>query len=355
MTNPKKVGFVTCSNGHGHAQRTGRIAQALVDRGCAPVIYVTSQAAESLRPLVGVEIRHFDTGTRASVFRGDEDGPRRWLDRLPDLEEFDVVISDNLVELKIRRSDVILCGSFLWHEALTGVNKRYQQWAREFLAADPPHMIASSLLAPPYLHQQTQLHPVGLFTERMLHSSGSSSDGLLVSCGGTDAAQELGRQAVQSLPSFRGRPSRVFIERRLVSRQPPDWMFPAAFDAAMYGEVGAIVCRPGAGTIASGLAAGARLFCFYESENCEMAWNAHRVHESDIGEDWRGDVVGALGAALEYLHNTDAQRKQRQRIDALEFDGDLKAAAYILAASTAADRGSLGPKSTITEPPSVLR
>src|SRR5262249_53569756 len=135
----------------------------------------------------GITLVDFDTGTSAMALRMGTPDAAQWNDRLPDLDGFDLVVSDNLPEVLARRPDAVLMGNFLWHEVIEGCDAAYVARARALLAQHRPSMIASTIFAAPYLSGSTRLQLVGLFGPPVRQTT--RGDDLLVAIGhGGEAA-----------------------------------------------------------------------------------------------------------------------------------------------------------------------
>ena len=105
----------------------------------------------------------------------------------------------------------------------------------------------------------------------------------------------------------------------------PDWLVPADYSVNMYDSLIAIVCRPGAGTVTDGLLSGARVFCFYEGDNREMANTAAALVEAGVGEDCK-DVHSAYAAAISFATDARARDRHRAAASGLAVNGHVQAA-----------------------------
>jgi hypothetical protein len=329
-----RIALIACDNGLGHVRRMLSLSLALRDRGASPVLIAPGGAVQRLGMTYGVplpEVIDFESRTtRADWLAPDANC---WTDEMPALDDFDEVVSDNLVEILALRPRAWLSGSFFWHLALPNFPPHKAARAEELLARHRPRMIATGLFAAPYLAAKTRLDIVGMYALGQVVRSNRSGD-LLISCGKGGEAETATRALLQKI-ACGARPglSKVWVEPALHCYDMPDWMQPASFTPAMYGRLAAAVIRPGVGTVTDALLAGARLFLFHEAGNLEMVLNARRIAETGLGEAFvRTD--DAWWAAVEFAQHRGAQIYHANSLQALDSDGADQAARILLMASS---------------------
>jgi len=275
------VALIACSHGLGHIRRMSLLARALIDQGIQTTIFAPKQKVEKFsNGRSSIKVIDFDTGTSVSALRTCADDV--WTTRLPSLDKFDLVVSDNLLEILNIRPDAILSGSFLWHDALEQINPAWASIQKQLLKNFFPTMLTSSLFAMPEIHRQTQYLPLPLFGSK--NGDNSNSRDILIASGRSGEADHLALDLIQillreGLPNYR----RAHIEPSLFPDYPPKWMVRASFDDQMYRDVTAAIIRPGIGAVSDALLAGCRIFPFYETGNLEMAYNAKRIHILGLG------------------------------------------------------------------------
>lgn len=313
--------FIACDHGLGHIRRVVAVCRELeLLTDASATILARQEHAKKF----GREVDHFETRTtRSALMRGVRQACR-WHERLPSLDAYDVIVSDNLPEVLELRADAILMGSFLWHQALEGIDTDYYRTAERLLRKYKPVMIGSGLFATRQLRSTTQFVDVGLFEQAPI-APGAATD-LLVSCGYTDECLEQTRAAVHALAEREAPPYRkVHVEPRALPGKYPEWMQPADFSPHMYSGLAAAVVRPGAGAVTDALQAGARIFCFYENGNDELKYNAQQLERHGYGVDC-GKAETAVDKALH--RNTSSNGGKMAGTD-MEFAGAKRAAAYI--------------------------
>jgi len=325
--------FIACDHGLGHTRRVVSVCRELKSH---PGITATILARSEQAGKFGGRAEHFETRTtRSALAKGDPDASR-WHDRLPPLDEFDVVVSDNLPEVLEIRNDAILMGSFLWHQALPDIDARYRRNAERLVARYRPTMIGSALFASRQLQSSTQFVDVGLFESSPIAPAAGTD--LLVACGYTDQCLDQTTAAVRAMAEGTKPPyGTVHVEPRALPGRHPDWMAPADFSARMYSRLAAAVLRPGVGTVTDALQGGARIFCFYEQGNDELKHNARQLEVYGYGMDC-GTAEGAVAAALRWARGKDTDAAATAHGGGLSFQGAARAAALVAAINVPAEK-----------------
>lgn len=273
----------------------------------------------------GWRARHFETRTSADALRRGDKQSCEWHRRLPALNDYDVVVSDNLPEVLHVRDDAVLQGSFLWHLALEDVAPEYLVASKRIFAQRRPPMVGTGLFAAPELTGITCYEDVGLI-KSMDIPRGERTD-LLIACGRSGNCEREATAAVSILVERGPGPfDRVQVEPRLLPDNHPGWMRAADFTPVMYSRLAAAVVRPGVGTLTEALEAGCLVYCFYEEGNQEMAFNAAQIELHGLGFDCRR-VDAALSQALSAGKPPHSRTTET---GGLSFDGATRAARYLL-------------------------
>lgn len=326
----KRIALLACSNGMGHVRRMLALALALRQAGAYPVLFAEGCKLARLAQAYGVnalEFREFVSRTECDDWM--EETGRQWVEDLPVLDNYDEVVSDNLVEVLERRPDAWLSGSFFWHCALDGFPAGLAAKAEALLQLHRPRMVTSKLFSPDYLDSRTRLYKVGLYAFPNSVVTGDGNDILLASGTGGGADSDLGALVQEIAAGPRPRCGRVWVEPRMYEANMPAWVQAATFTPAMYAGLLCAVIRPGVGTATDALLAGARLFSFYEAGNDEMRVNAARIAAAGVGEDC-GSARDAWQAALRFIGGVREQIQHRLAVRVLDRDGARQASMLIL-------------------------
>jgi len=326
----RRIALISCSNGLGHVRRLLALSLALREQGAEPVLLAPAQKVERLVNALGIpQPKTVDFFSRTTLSHWMDPTDVGWIDDLPTLDDYDDVVSDNLIEILEVRPDAWLSGSFFWHRSLDEFSAAKAEHAERLLRDVRPKMISSDLFAAPYLEDNTRLSRVGLYS--FGHSPPIKRGGdVLVSCGTGGAIAHEAEDLVSAIATGpRPISGTVFVEPSTYRADMPEWIRPADFTPEMYSALQLAVIRPGVGSATGALLVGARLFCYYERGNGEMRFNAQRVAEVGVGEDC-GNALDAWKAALNWLGDVEARARHDAMAALIDRDGARQAARLII-------------------------
>lgn len=219
-----------------------------------------------------------------------------WFERakqIPDWEQADIILSDNLAAPLSVRSDTILVGSFLWSDVLQMAYpdnsdvRRFATRERELLRAYVPYMLCVEHMTMPSIleytravgfpwmceEQQVVVHQSAL-KKRFAVVGGASgiADAFLSSLvrelvDDKDWTIALPQRTIQSNPEFASVENLVIFD----------------FTTAAYAACDFVIARPGMGTVTDCIAQGIPILAVHEPGNSEMAYIGNRINELGIG------------------------------------------------------------------------
>jgi hypothetical protein len=252
-----------------------------------------------------------------------------WYEKIQDLDNFDIVVSDNLPEVLEIRNDAWLSGSFFWHEIIQEYPLNLKNYYRDLLVKNKPKMISTSYFSQNYLRDYTELFEVGIYGNRLISSNQSRSD-ILISCGMGGGIQEEAKIFIDNLIKLKTVPfKRVWVEPDIYPIDAPNWMFKAIYTADMFDKLVASIIRPGVGTVSESLLSGVKIFTFFEADNLEMQQNVCFLEEYELGVNSKTIQQAWLDSIL-YLKNKKQQDFFLQKLKKIEFNGEKKAAQVLL-------------------------
>ncbi len=295
------------------------------------MLFAPVQAVHALvksENVVAPKLVNFDTNTRIKNWLDGTSA--NWVKLIPSLDCFDIVISDNLIEVLLIRPDSWLIGSFFWHESLNFIPYSLKAQSIEILREHTPRMISSKFFSSEELKLHTNLFEVGLFTNRALSINTKGKNDVLISCGLGGEVNEQTKKFIEFV-STRKKPkfNRVWVEPSILPYEYPDWMTPATYTYEMYQNIIAAIIRPGVGTITNSLLSGARIFPFYEDNNKEMELNASRVYYYGVGEK-RQTLSNAWSKAELFLTDEKSQKKHLKKVQDISMNGSDESAKILL-------------------------
>ena len=119
----KTAALIACNNGYGHLRRLLIIYESLRKTNICPTIFAPIYKVKHLSKIL--KIKHvkkinFYSNTNLKNFSQNKFPIFNY--KIPSLENFDYVISDNLIEILNLRPDAIISGSFLFHENIEKIS-----------------------------------------------------------------------------------------------------------------------------------------------------------------------------------------------------------------------------------------
>jgi hypothetical protein len=316
--------IIACDNGFGHIRRCLLIANKLAELGCKIHLYGNIIAIEKFRNITGIHknVEPFQFNTNTSISSIKQGKPDLWYLRLPSISSYDFVISDNLPEILLIRSDAILSGSFLWHRVVDAVDQTFYSETENLVRQYKPKMIGTKLFTDPNLGEITDLQLVGLIVPETRNQFESSGEDLLITCGKSGEHESAILKLIFDLIQNRKTTpfDTVWVEPALLPGSHPEWMKKATYDKAMYTRVKAAICRPGIGTLTDCLYYGARVFCTFEAGNKEMLHNSIKLKQNNIG-DYFESPNEAFSEACYFAHDRSLQKQHNISLQQISFDG----------------------------------
>lgn len=277
--------IIVCDHGLGHVRRCALIAKERARVGERVTLFAPVQSVTRLRraipSVVGFTVSDFVTQTTPQRIKEGLPKAIEWVDRLPDLDNFDAVICDNLPEILARRPDATISAQFFWHDAVEGAAADYAEYCDHLLAKHKPTVIGCEYFSMEAVRKQPGFKPVGLYKNPELLAAAEATTleqrtDLLVTGGTTPLVREQLVRIIDELLLTGPEPyKRVHVDPELMPATAPTWMLNADFTVEMFCKLKAAVCRPGLGVITDLLTAGATIYPVYEPGNREMTHNAH--------------------------------------------------------------------------------
>jgi hypothetical protein len=329
----KSAALIACSNGLGHIRRILLLAKELANKQLKVTIFAPLRDVaifDQLNNFTSIKIVDFDTKT--SAVNWIDGNAKNWYKLLPDLSEFDIIVSDNLIEILNVRRDAWLLGSFFWHESINNFPEKLKKESRDLLLEYKPRMISSAIFSSKKLKKYTQLYEVGIFSNfdlGVFSSKGQSKNDALIACG-------KGGDIIDTTQDFINKLSKeekvifdtVWIEPGLFPKNAPSWMKKATFTNKMYQSLMVSVIRPGVGTITDSFLHQSKVFLYYEPDNLEMRENALKIDVLGLGVN-SIEILNAWKGALIYMKNPDLQVKFSKKIGEIDIDGARESADII--------------------------
>ena len=327
----KSVALLACSNGYGHIKRLLLLSESLTTAGANPTLFAPKVSAELIakkEQISASKVVNFNTHTNKENWL---DGSAvEWIKFAPNLSKFDIVVSDNLIEILSIRPDAWLSGSFFWHDALLNFPQYLKKNSISLLKKYNPKIISSELFTSDQLKSNTELYEVGLFGGSFFKKKSNEQTDVLIACGFGGSVKKEALEFVKNLANTKKRKfKRVWVEPDIIPLDRPDWILPATFTKEMYQKILSAIIRPGVGTITNSLSAGAKIFPFYEPDNFEMRFNAEKIYLAGVASQ-TSTINDAWEKSELFCETHDEQSFHNEKIAKIDFNGAQQAAALIL-------------------------
>ncbi len=293
-----------CSNGYGHLKRVLLVAKALLKKNRELDINVFCK--KQLIEFASREINfanpkriHFHTdATNQEISWLVKDGITKkkykaWEQELANnkkLKESSLIISDNHV-LPLRSFDnVLLMGSFLWHDVAKKTNQEKTDIIEseiKLLREKKPSMICLEVMAMSGVLEQTNAISVPWMTQPYtgLLYNNLERKNILITGGGTALINDkLAAVAIEL--ALHNREWLVYLDTKLfelVSKKNNSNLYKFNFTQKDFASLDAIICRPGIGILTDCAQYGIPVFTIADGSNPEIIHNAARVKELGIG------------------------------------------------------------------------
>jgi hypothetical protein len=329
----KKVALIACSNGYGHIRRLLLLSQEIeLYNGVQTTIFAPAKVAYRLVCKLKIHTpKLVDFNTETSQSNWISGSSKNWYKSLPDLKSYDVVISDNLIEILHVRPDAWISGSFFWHESLKKFPQKQKNESRDLLNKYKPRMVSSKLFSSSYLAQYTNLYEVGLFSNCIDSKIGfNQTKDILIATGKGGEVEGAAKVFINSLVHLKNRAfDKVWIEPTLLPDKHPKWMIKATFTTEMYRRVSVAIIRPGVGTVTDSLINKVKIFPFYEKSNNEMIRNVDLLYSNGYS-GFTSNIIDAWNDAISYLSDDYSQEKYIDNIKNLNISGGKEFAKIVL-------------------------
>ena len=340
-----RIAVFACANGLGHVRRVIAISTFMLKNGYLGQIdaYLPLTHIEALKGWEDRDYFILNSQVKIIDFRyptGQVKKTKNLYDKnwsyinLPRLQKYDVVWSDNIVQVLDQRKDAILTGSFFWHEvfeehiANNGL-KEFIKIQRDLIGNANPVMAGNEYFSTRDVKSLTRFIPVGLYRYSMLFQE-KQNNGLLLSCGLGGEEEDIARNAIQKIIKEKlTSPDILFVEPRILPGKYPKWIAKADFSSKMFQYCAAVCIRPGMGTISDALIGRNRIFAYFKENSFEMKHNCVVLEKLKVGQK-SNDPFSAYLDAIEYIKSPDKVSNQLLRTSHLRTDGVFATANLIL-------------------------
>ena len=342
----KSIAAIACSNGLGHSRRIVAISSFLFKNGFKGNIdlFISKDAKNAFKNWSEFEyLKKNDSANFIDFFypnlqseKFEKLSDKSWNNiSIPNLSSYDLVWSDNILQILNVRPDAVLTGSFLWHEVFSKKEnnnseiKNFIKDQKEILKKYKPRMAGNEYFVTDEVKNNTKFVPVGLYRYN-INLSKKNKRGIILSCGLGGEELDITKNAVNKIienniipPDF------LYLEKRILPKKYPSWIKPANFSDKMFHDSVAACIRPGLGTVSDSLINNLRLFTFSEPNSFEMYHNGKVIVDMGLGE-YNNDPYSSYINAVKYANNLESINLQQFKTVHLRTDGIFATTKFIL-------------------------
>tara|TARA_Y100001970_G_C14250705_1_gene871626 strand:- start:4886 stop:5929 length:1044 start_codon:yes stop_codon:yes gene_type:complete len=332
----KTIAVLACANGLGHVRRVISIISFMLKNGFEgkieafiPINHLSYfENWEDCNYFINndrVSIKDFTYPQKNKIKTNHLFGKEWEKIELPDLSGYDIVWSDNILQVLEQRNDAIISGSFFWYEVFeknmvgNGL-ENFVKSQKRLLYSIKPRMIGNEYFSTKEVKLNTEFYPVGLYRYSTLYRE-KNNKGILLSCGLGGEEEALTKKAIKQIIDENIKPpDLLYVEPRLLPKRFPDWVKEADFSDEMFHYCAAVCIRPGMGTLSDSLISRNRVFAFSKKNSYEMIHNSNVIERLLIGQKSK-DAFHAYKDAIEYLKDQEQVSQQIYRTSHLRMDG----------------------------------
>ena len=323
-----KVAFLVCDNGYGHLKRSLSIAYYLSNKGYSVDLYGDKNGFKIAKNINYVPINKpklvpWKFSYDINYFLSKKSKNLDVLKRLPPLNSYDFVISDNIIESLIIRNDTILLSQFFWHEVIKDINEEYKNECKNLLKSFNPIIFGDKYFSMNYIKKSQKYIPTGLFSlmkspNEIKHTL-TEKKNLLITGGNTSQTIDILKKIILDIQNnFFNFFDKIFVDERLYPTNPIKKLEKFNYSKSHFEEITACICRPGLGILSDCIEHNIRTFAVYEENNFEMVHNTKIIENIGVGEEL--DYQNSLNL-INYFNNKNLLEENHRMCNLVDFSG----------------------------------
>ena len=345
----KTISLIVCSNGYGHLKRCLQVVDAL------PRGYNINFLCKEPQLLYAKKEINFNKNIQINYIPKYSENEFSWIDEQnitwdkyeswkrtlansQELIESDLIISDNHVLPVSLFDNLLLMGSFLWHDVTLTINNQAQEiinYERELLHNKPTSLICLGDMVMPSLNNQVSLLKQGWFTQRVdIPNVGSKTKKILITGGGTELINKQLLNIVYLLAE-----KDIYYEYFLDSKlfqMGKDFnrnlnLF--SFSDEDFASLDYVVCRPGIGILTDCVRFSIPAIVINDGFNHEINHNSKMVNELGIGIGIDVNINNLQKVAnniVEVIHDKEFRLNCIRQLKNREVNGALTTSQIII-------------------------
>jgi hypothetical protein len=340
------ISFIVSPNGFGHFQRVISVAQKLLEEShmITLCIFCTKKQFSILKndlinnKRIGWDftlMEHYPIPNYKSHFKYHD--YLKWLQLVEQNEKIKsttLLISDNIVIPSNGMRNLLLMGSFLWHDVIADhalLNEEIELYLIhdiEILRSTNIKMIANKYMCMPSVQEFTSPVFMPWFCESVRKKKMFNPElNILLTLGGSDFIEKNSFEIIDSI-IFQNKYT-YYLDNTLYSHLSNVDVSTRKFDFENFSNIDLIICRPGIGILTEAVKWSIPVIALTEP-NREINFNSEKVVELGMGckYDFHSDLH--IESVIENFKETSYYCTLVKKIENLETNGHYLSAKYIL-------------------------
>lgn len=284
--NVKEILIIACDNGLGHVKRSIILADQLIFENYNVDLVCSQKKFKKFCQILKISKKLNNIDIKINFMTKDENLELRVkvLKKFLHVNKYDLVISDNLIEVLFLRPDAVILANFWWHDVIDYKKETLFSF-KKILDKCDPITIGSELFATKGVKKNKNFKSIGFITKNIYQGKKKNSfRNLLISVGASGISLDLYKSFFSKhLNLLKKEFNHIYCDPILVNGLNLDSsLIIADYSQEMYKKINVAIVRPGLGTIIDLLSNQCVPICIYE-KNSEMINNGKIIENNKIG------------------------------------------------------------------------
>ena len=321
------IAYIVCGNGFGHLNRSIRIVKYLLKKNInIDFFYPKKKYFRFIKKKQKkLNIIDFDTKITPEILKEKKINNLQWVKRLPNMKKYDLIVSDNLIDILELNLKTILIGNFLWFKSLPNLNNSWLNYQKSLLRKFKPHIICCKYFVPNYFSSNLKKIKVGLFTK---FKNNNNDNSLLIYSGSNFFLQNFFKKLLKKGIFNKFPFKKIYLDEKIYSKKYSKKFYLFKYTKEHISQLSMCFGRPSMGIIHDCLSHTVPIISFYDKKDKEMSDNAKNLLKFNLGYDPK-----TFNNALKFmkiLSKNNKLDKFSKICKKLEWNGDKHAANKII-------------------------
>ena len=321
------IAFIICTNGYGHLRRSLLISNELYKKyNVESTFFFPKKKFKDFTKSFIKNRSNFklpeliDFSTETSIINWKEKRATNWTKKELNLDNYSLIVSDNLVETLEFDKKTVIIGSFLWHHLFN--DKEIFDNSELILAKYNPLIISNKYFTPDYMFNYKNNIKVG-FNYIKPKNISVNKKSILIANGKEKNDDDRIVELINLLNHRKNNNfESIFLEPRLYSDKLSPIFKKADFDEKMYSKISHAIIRPGLGTITDCISNNVKIISYDNWEINELNFNIKCLDKINLI-----DVFENNNEIVRFLENINFNLKSH--IKEIDFNGSEETAEII--------------------------